>query len=81
MSKSKNNVWEKLYKIFMQDKNTNKFSISKYDIITFLLDKTASSVNERHCRQWAKDPSTNLSFEQKRTLIHSDTDAWIWIHF
>lgn len=76
MTKSKNNVWGKLYKIFMQDKNTNEFSISKNDIIAFLLDKTASSVNERHFKQWAKDPSTKLSFEQKKALIHSDTDAW-----
>lgn len=76
MTKSKNNVWKKLYKIFLQDKNTNEFSISKNDIITFLLDKTASSVNERHCMQWAKDPSTKLSFEQKKALIHSDADAW-----
>lgn len=60
----------------MQDKNTNEFSISKNDIIAFLLDKTASSVNERHFKQWAKDPSTKLSFEQKKALIHSDTDAW-----
>lgn len=76
MTKSKNDLWEKLYKIFMPDKYTKDFSISKIDIIAFLLDKTANSLNERHFKQWAEDPSIRLSFKQKEALIHSEADSW-----
>lgn len=75
MTKKQNELWEELYKRFRNNRYTNKFSISKPDIIAFLLDKTPDSLDTRHFEHWSEDLSS-MSFKQKSALIQAEPDSW-----